>query len=249
MENSFKKVLLVRGTGNERDEEALSLEGISSVPSQFIKLRPADPKNSAELFDLVNERSGWFILTSVNAINFWSENIGTDAIRSLFASNENLKFAAVGEGSARALREFGATDILTPHPQNSQALLELLLREEPARAFIPCSNIANPLLSNGLKSRGWEVFSRVTYLNETVREEPAGVDLIRKGEIALVLLRSPSAAIALHSFLPEVAIPVVCGGDLTASMARELGLNVVGISKDPSPLALATLISRILEEK
>jgi uroporphyrinogen-III synthase len=249
MVNSQKKVLLVRGTGNERDEEALSSQRISCVTSPFIEMRPADLKNSKQLYDLVTDSSGWFILTSANALNFWSEHIGFEKIHSLFAGNTNLKFAAVGQSSASALKNFGASNILTPNPQSSKALLDLLILQVPTRAFIPCSNIANPQLNEGLEANGWDVFPCVTYFNEMVHDEPAGVDLIRRGEIAVVLLRSPSAAIALHGFVPDVHVPVICGGNLTASKARELGLNIVGISEDPTPLALATLVSQVLEEK
>ena len=92
------------------------------------------------------------IFISPNAVRF-----GMEAIQSAHGLPENLKIATVGQGSAKALRNFGVQDVISPQSRSdSEALLALpeLQNVTNWRIIIFRGNGGRELLGDTLKARG-----------------------------------------------------------------------------------------------
>lgn len=227
---------------------ALESLGIPTLIDSFTEITSGNLHAAQELLDLAENSHCWIIITSLNAINFWSSLVGPQTLSRLFSTNPLIKFAAIGTGSTDALKALGVKEILTPEVQSSQELLKLLANFPVSNAIIPAGNLAMPVLPLGLKAMGWSINSRVVYINTIAATTPKSVQALNQGAIAAVLLRSPSAARALAHFAPASQTPVFCGGQTTAKQAYDLALNVLAVAKDPSPAAVAELILQTLEE-
>ena len=243
-----RPVLLIRGSGNDRDVAALALLSIPTVSESFTEITAGEKVVADHLLELVEEIEGWVILTSRNGLDYWKKLIYPKSLAQAFARNSKLKFAAIGAGTADALKSIGMTEVLIPSKQSSEGLLELLSTYPASTAIMPVGNLARNTLPNGLSSTGWNIHTGVVYINSPVKVTPAAVTGIQNGEFSLVIVRSPSAARAFAHFLPTATIRLVCGDSSTAETARELALNVVGFAEDPSPESIANLVARTLEE-
>ena len=243
-----RPVLLIRGSGNERDAKALSALDIPTVSESFIQITSGEKDVALQLLNLASEIDGWVIVTSRNGLNYWKTLVDPNSLADVFSNNPKLKFAAIGTGTAEALRSVGVPEVLVPAQESSEGLLSLLGTYPASTAIMPAGNLARNIVSEGLRSKGWTVHTGVVYVNSPTALVPTAVSGIGRSEFAAVVLRSPSAARALAHFLPSSSIPVICGDGSTAATARELTLNVVAVANDPSPESIATLVARTLEE-
>ena len=241
-------VLLIRGTGNERDAQALGNLGIPTVSESFTQILSGNADVAWNLLTLLRDLQGWVIITSRNAIDYWSSLVSPQSLAKALTSNTGLKFAAIGAGSADALRSHGVSEILIPEMPSSAGLVAILSEYPVSSAILPVGDLARGTLPAELRNLGWTVKTGVTYINSLVTIPPAVLAAVERGEFSGVLLRSPSAVRAFAHFVPNSKIPVICGGTTASQEAQELALNVVAIASDPSPEAIAKLIAQTLEE-
>ena len=106
-----RPVLLIRGSGNERDAKALSALDIPTVSESFIQITPGEKDVALQLFNLASEIDGWVIVTSRNGLNYWKTLIDLNSLADVFSNNPKLKFAAIGTGTAEALRSVGVPEV------------------------------------------------------------------------------------------------------------------------------------------
>jgi uroporphyrinogen-III synthase len=146
----------------------------------------------------------WVIVTSRNG--------AAELARRLVAPPRRL--AAIGPGTAAALREHGLEPALVPRVSTQEGLLAEL--PQPAgRVLVAAAEGARTVLVD-------ELGADFLALYRTVELEPADVP-----DADLVLLASPSAARALARSRARV-LPVLAIGPQTAAAARGLGLELAG---------------------
>ena len=243
-----RPVLLIRGSGNERDAQALAALGISSVSESFTQITSGEKETALQLLRFASGNRGWVIVTSRNGVEHWNNLLEPQSLRLFFSKNPALRFAAIGSGSAQALKSLGVAEVLIPIRQSAEGLLDFLSGYPASSAVIPIGNLAGSVLPEGLRRRGWVVHTGVVYVNSPAVLVPAAVTGVGTGEFSAVVLRSPSAARAFAHFLPDSKIPLICGDGSTAATARELALDVAAVADDPSPESIANLVARIMEE-
>jgi uroporphyrinogen-III synthase len=251
VEKMAKPVLLIRGTGNDSDALALSKLGVSSLVDPYLKIAVSDEtKDAFDLFNSLVESLGttWLIATSVNAIRFWAEIVGSEKLAEAI-SRRGMRYAAIGQATSNALVDLGATDVLTPQDATSASLITSLLEYPPSTAIIPGGNLAMINLPRNLRTAGWTVRSGVVYTTSPVSQEPKSVSLVRSGDIAAVLCRSPSAVRAFLAHVPKPEIPIICSGPTTARAAMEFGIRVDAIAEDPTPDTVAATIVSLLTRR
>lgn len=248
----IKPVLLIRANGNEQDAKALAELGVSAVIDPFLKISAnPDLSNALNLYSFAQEAEveTWVIATSLNGIDYWAQTIGESKLRSVFKTNQNLRFAAIGAGTGSRLHELGAAEVAIPPEPNSQSLLELLSTRNPARAIIPTGNLTLNTIPNGLTRLGWEIIQAEVYQNSIVERRPKSVAGIAAGDFGAIILRSPSAVRAFLHFVPKSLVPLICGGRTTAAELEIASLTPAEVSDLSDSNSLAKLALKALCEK
>jgi uroporphyrinogen-III synthase len=155
------------------------------------------------------------------------------------------RIAAVGETTAAALTSAGYRVDLVPLEDNSaKGLLSEMKQFEEAGASLRIltlrSEIAKPVLSEGLAQRGHSVESVVAYRTIGVPVDPSIREEVEAGLMRAILVTSGSVAEQVQLQLgpiPETTI-VACIGPVTAQDARGYGLRVDLIAADRSAESL-----------
>jgi uroporphyrinogen III methyltransferase/synthase len=166
-------------------------------------------------------------LTSPNGVRLLFEALagaGRDA-RALAGAT----VAAIGPGTARALRERGIVADVVPERFVAEALVEALagVEVEGRRVLVARAAQARDVLPDALRERGAEV--DVVALYETVREEPTA-EAIEAAQAADYVTFTSSSTVAnlteaLDDRFPSKA-RVVSIGPVTSEAARAAGLSV-----------------------
>jgi uroporphyrinogen-III synthase len=246
-------VLLIRSEGNDTDAESLTALGLDSIDDPYVRIVPVGDSTMAHmLIEQLRERADeqtWFITTSPMTIPALIELVGEQVLREAISAavSRGVHAAATGDRTARTLRELGFPQVMVPMVSSAKALVEELADLPPARAMFPCGNLALDTLPDGLRQLGWHLAQVVVYETSTVTQEPMSVELVRRGELSAIVLRSPSAARALVHFVavPE-SIPVICAGSTTADAARELGIVVAAVAALPGAPDVAAAVAKVL---
>jgi uroporphyrinogen-III synthase len=192
------------GTRPEPFAESLRDEGFDVVHCPLVRIEPVDgPPVRAGEYD-------WLVLTSRTAVEF------------LFARLEGTlpRVAAVGPGTAKALRTRGIEPTLVPQ----QATQEGLLAEfppSPGRVLFAGAEGARRVLVR-------ELGAEFLPLYRTIELRP---DDFPAADV--VVLTSPSGARALASLRSDA--PCVAIGPVTAEEARRLGLPLAAEAVAPTP--------------
>jgi uroporphyrinogen III methyltransferase/synthase len=143
------------------------------------------------------------------------------------------RLGAIGPATARALEVYGLRADFVASPHTSEAILAQLELSVGDRILLPRSDIAPPLLPDGLRSRGALVDEVIAYRTTQPAPDPQALGQLRDGQIDLVTFTSAStvanlaAAVApdpLSAILRGAA--VACIGPVTAEAVRSLGGQV-----------------------
>ena len=178
----------------------------------------------------------WVVFTSATAVACLLAHVR--AIGGEPSALNVAHVAAIGPGTAAALRDAGLAASLVPEHFQGERLLEALLRTMPAasRVWVPRAAAARAVLTDGLRQAG-----HVVCVTPVYRTVPAAVDaavlhsLLGAGGVDWIVFTSSSAVRyfqeALGSALRELRMAqgwpgVACLGAVTARTAREAGLTV-----------------------
>lgn len=220
--------------------EKLRAAGAIPFAAPAIEILPAD--DPAPLRDALASLAefDWLVCTSANAV------------RALLAAREeldlafpaNLRVAAVGNATARALGEAGLRLDFQPSSAVAEALARELPVEKGTRVLWPHGNLAAPDLAEALAARGAVVTAPVAYRTVADIGLLGIVDALRDRRVDAITFTSAStvrhvveglgaAGVRLDK-LPADARPlIICIGPVSAAAARECGVTVDGIA-DPS---------------
>lgn len=182
--------------GSRRLAGRLRAAGLEAVECPLVRVEPIDgPLVRADGYD-------WVVVTS------------RIAARELLRRLEGPlpRVAAVGPGTAEALRAYGVSPALVARRSTQEGLLEEL-PDEPGRVLFAAAEDARDVLPRALDAD-------VVALYRTVEERPGAFP-----EVDLVVLASASAARAFAAL--GLDRPCVSIGPVTTAAARERGLRVV----------------------
>jgi uroporphyrinogen III methyltransferase / synthase len=212
--------------------------GGDPVEAPVLEIEPGDDAAlRAAVRDLAARDFRAVVLTSPNGVDAVADAIeeeGLDA-RS-FAGAELL--ACVGRGTAGRLWErCRVRPDLVPDTATTEALGQAV----PAgsgRVLLPRADIANPVLPELLRAKGYEPVEVVAYRTGVPDALPAAVvDDLAAGRIDLVAVASPSTARNLVTLLGDrrIAARIVSIGPVTSAACDALGLPVA-VEADPHDL-------------
>jgi len=166
-------------------------------------------------------------LTSPNGVRLLFEALGAAGLDARALADATV--AAIGPGTARALREHGITADVVPERFVAEALVEALAGVEVAGrpVLVARAAEARDVLPDALRERGAEV--DVVALYETVREEsdPEAVEAAQGTDYVTFTSSSTVCNLteALGDRFPRDA-RVVSIGPVTSETARDAGLEV-----------------------
>lgn len=240
------RVLVPRG-GPWGDGVAADLRAQGASPVVAPMINFASTKDAAALDTALAALAAgsfdWLTVTSATTVDVLSSH------RAHVPATTRI--AAVGETTAAALTAAGYHVDLVPSEDNSAAGL---LREwpemhgGPARRILALrSEIAKPLLTEGLRELGHDVESVVAYrtigvpVSEKIRQD------VTSGSVRAILVTSGSVAEQVaeqFGHIPEETL-IACIGPRTAQDARAAGLRVDVVASERSSVSLIDAIVEV----
>lgn len=135
-----------------------------------------------------------------------------------------LPIVSIGKTTTAALHDVGMKDIIEVEHDNSYGVIDWFSSQPRGRVLIPRSNIALPLIPEGLRNLGFEVDTVTAYINR-IPMHPRKVDLT---EIDRIVFTSPSTIdnfVRLYGGLPDDKAYVTRGPITQAHLQTYINKN------------------------
>lgn len=239
-----RRVLVTRAAGQGgRLAAALEDAGAEAVPAPLQRF----VHQAETAADALSAPHDWIVFASSNAVEALFgelERRGRDA-RALAPA----RVAAVGPGTAAALRRVGVTTDLVPATADAPALAAALVAAGGASALLPQAAEARPELAAALRAAGWRVEACAAY-----RAEALPVDDAALGRLDAICVASAATAARLRDGLGAAALArrrtagcrIVAIGPRTAEACAGFGFPADAVAAEPSPAAVAQAVAESL---
>ncbi|MBC9955123.1 uroporphyrinogen-III synthase [Leucobacter sp. cx-42] len=168
--------------------------------------------------------------------------------------HENTKVALVGEATAVAFRDAGYPVDFTPDEFNNtthQLLKEWkeIDEDKVLKVLTLRSDVARPVLTEGLISRGHDVSQVLAFRTVGV---PAGIQIredVESGHINAILVASPKIAVEVEKQFPERPATTIlaCVGPDTIRAAEELGLRSPDVVNSEQQQVIADAVEATID--
>ena len=165
------------------------------------------------------------------------------------------RVAAVGEGTAEAVREFGVRPDLVPRSFTTASLARAFPRGA-GRVLLARADIAPDALDDAVAAKGWTPVRVDAYRTRPVRSLPSSVTRsLRAGSVDVVTFTSASTVDGFMSSVrralgPRTALPpAVCIGPVTSRAAREAGLRVAAVARPHTIQGLVAAVGRAVRPR
>lgn len=183
--------------------------------------------------------SSWVVFTSANAVERFVPLLrdGRDLA--------GVRIAAIGQGTADALRRFNLIADLVPERFVAESLLDAF-PSGAGRVLLPRAAVARDVLPDGLRAKGWEVEVVEAYRTVAAEVAPEVVAAARAAD-AVTFTSSSTVTRYLEVAGPDAIAPVVvCIGPITAQTARDHGIEVDAVADEHSIPGLVNAVVRLL---
>ncbi len=193
----------------------------------------------------------WLVFTSPNGVRHWFDRA---AALGFDARGIRAQVAAVGPGTAGALRARGIVANLVPGKFTTEALARAFPRASGS-VMLARTNIAPPGLQEALEDKGWRVRQVVAYRTLRVRSlPPEARALLNAGRIDALAFTSASTVegyVRMAGTIQRAASrpKVVCIGPSTAEAAARLGLTVDAVARPHTLGGLVAALRRALRSR
>ncbi len=220
----------------------LRQRGAMVLEAPTIRLEP--PAAGGRLDHAVAEAAAgafaWVVFTSAAGVAAWTAragDLGTDRPRA--------RVAAVGSGTAEALRRAGIATDLVPERFTTEALAAAF-PSGSSRVLLPRADLATAELEEALRRRGWDpvrVDAYRTAFEERLPEEVRRA--LDEGRVDAVTFTSASTVEGFRRLAGAVWGPAVaCIGPVTAEAARRAGFEVHAVA---DPHTIEGLVDAVAE--
>ena len=240
-----RRVIVTRAAEHAAELAApLEARGAVALVAPAIRLEPAPHEELDRATGrLADGDFDWLVVTSQAGVEALFGRVG-------FApSRVRASVAAVGEGTARALRDLGMEPDLVPTTFTTEALGRAM-PSGSGRVLLARADIAPEGLEDELRAKGWwpeRVDAYRTVLSDSLPPEVRTE--LEAGRPDAVTFTSAST---VRGFLrmagpPSLRVPVVvCIGPVTAAEAEGAGLRVAGVAEPHTIDGLVSALERVV---
>ncbi len=258
-----KRVLVTRARG-QAGETSRRLRLAGAEPIELPLIAIGDPPEKARVVQAVRELGEYdvVVFTSENGVTrFWAalETEERDA-RAL----GKARVAAIGSGTAAALRAHGVRADIVPGDFRGEALAQAILEDPEVvtlrarrspRVLIPRALVAREVLPERLREAGCEVSVVPVYETKkaSVERQKELCERLEAGTIDVVMLSSSSMADSLCDLLgPRAAellarVVVASIGPITTATAEKRGLKVALTAEESTIAGLVAAMERFFK--
>ncbi len=250
---SGKRILVTRA---RKQASALSFR-LAALGAEIIELpaieitQTSEHKQALETAVTSITKYDWLVLTSVNGANLFFDRL--QALGTRPESLHGLNITAIGPETARAISAYGFAVSVTASTYTAEGLLDSLqpMNLQGARVMLARAEGSRPVLPDGLSQMGATVDEFCTYAAAGPSETPErAIQRLRSGEVDIATFASSSTVKNLVTILEGDVKPlrntcIACIGPVTASTARELGLDVTIVAREHT---IPGLIDAILKQ-
>ncbi|MDP9242055.1 MAG: uroporphyrinogen-III synthase [Actinomycetota bacterium] len=233
--------------------DLLEARGALTIRAPAIEILPA-PEGELDraAADIARGRYAWVLLTSGAGVLALTQALRRQAAGAGglaggdVASKVDARVAAIGEGTAEALRAEGVEPDLIPRTFTTEALGRALPRGE-GTVLLARADIAPPGLDEAVAAKGWEIVRVDAYRTRGVRSLPSDArEVLRAGGADALTFTSASTVDAFVRAAGRLELPrAVCIGPVTAKAAREHGLRVAGVASTHTIEGLVARLERV----
>ena len=229
-----QRIVLTRATA-QADGFAERLRTLGAEPIECAAIRVVPPDDWQPLDTALRAaKYSWIVFTSANAVRMVQERLATLDL----ALPDGVRIAAVGQATARVLREVGIEPTFIPTTSTAEGLLADIGDVADQRILLPQADIARPILRDGLQTRGATVDAVIAY--RTVSDPRAAelAPLLRAGAVDAITFTSSSTVSYTLAALRSTGIDhadaanllnttiIASIGPITSRTARDAGLSV-----------------------
>lgn len=245
------RVVLVTRPRDQAEELVGLLEarGAEAIVAPTIEVVPVRSRRlDRALEELLAGGFSWVVLTSRNGVEALDARLRERGAR---LAEARARVAAVGEGTADALRERGVRPALVPRTFTTEALARAFPRGE-GRVLLARADVAPPGLEEAIAAKGWTPVRVDAYRTRFPRTLPAEARAaLRAGRVDAVTFTSASTVRGLVRLLGATRgnPRVVCIGPVTARAAREAGFTVHAVARPHTLEGLAAAVERALQPR
>jgi uroporphyrinogen-III synthase len=241
------KVILVTRPPDQATGLAIELRGLGATAIEAPTIRIEQPPPGAPLDDATRDaaagRYAWVVFTSAAGVAAWF-----DRNEATGRPGPQASVAAVGDGTADALRERNVIPDLVPRTFTTAALGEEFPRGS-GEILLARADRAGRELAETLRAKGWTPVPVEAYRTRLADSLPD--DALREleaGRVDAVAFTSASTVegfvrTAGHSKRP----PAVCIGPVTAEAARAAGFEIAAVADPHTVNGLVEALRRALE--
>jgi uroporphyrinogen III methyltransferase/synthase len=252
-----KRVLVTRPR-RQAGDLVRRLELLGAVPLVLPAVEIGPPPDWAPVDRAIAELGSyqWLVFTSANGVPAFLERLRAQG-RDLRALG-GIQLAAIGPGTAEALRRYHLEPDVVPSEYRSEALAEALRPRVAGQAVLLArADRGREVLREELERSAGRVEQVAVYRQaDAVETESPVLDYLRRGEIDYITLTSANIARALIRALDEVsrgrlesgATRLVSISPVTSTAVRELGLRVAAEAKEYTIPGLLEALVRVTND-
>jgi uroporphyrinogen III methyltransferase/synthase len=236
--------VLVTRTREQASELSGVLRELGAEVVEAPAIRVEAPKSWAAVDRTVSRlregRYQWAVFTSSNGVRMFFDRL--HAARSDARAFGGVRVAAVGTGTADALRGFGISSDLIPPTFTTDAIGKAFPRGKGS-VLLARADKTEPGLEEALRAKGWTPERVTVYrLRAVARLSPAIRRQVLDGEIDVLTFASGGTVRAFMRLLrakPPRGMKVAVIGPVTARAAKEAGLRVDAVAREHTIPGLA----------
>lgn len=246
-----RAVIDTRPDGDEPGRDSIAGDGFRVLRVPGISIEPVESNDELDLARSRIAEYDWVVLTSKRGVDALLDDANVPA--------SNVRWAAVGATTARALREKGIAVDCVPASARGDAIPSAMARLgslRGSRVLLARADAADAALPQKLSEMGAQVDTLIAYRTRTGPEASRRAlhDALADRDVEAIMFASGSAVRGIVELAGEnaarvKALPAVTIGPKTSGVAREQGFEVAAEALTQGEAGLLAALRQAFDEE